>query len=542
MKRSVLSFAVAFAMLAGCNGGSSGPSALVPSTSGNALGVTDGRIDPDIDVNELPQPPTINSVNGIAKLDLVTTVNPATGFPGFDYQGQHNVIPTIRINPGDTIVVNVDDEMQPIKGMTDDVNLHFHGLVVSPNAPGDDVLDTMAGPGQKLHYVVHVPKWQEPGLYWYHPHIHGVVNYQVGEGGMSGAIIVNGLERHIPALAKMKERLIIVRSTGIGNTIHPYGGDMTDMSSGDMAGMSSDDSDPTMQADARPNHSNKTPCGPDTGLTTSLNGALHPDITIAPGEQQFFRLVNASGHKTLKLEIDGGQMQLVAVDGYALDSYPGTPSTLTEKYIIVPAAARAEFVVTGPASGTAKFRSDCYDTGPNGDPDPSLVLGNIVPPKHPGPMQHPMALTVAPNTLPDNAYSSTLPAPSVTRRVVFSEGPVHFFINGKYFKPNDPPMFTAKLGTIERWHIVNVTKEIHAFHIHQIHFLVIDINGVKVQHPYWADTVVLPHRSKQGLHGTPGYIDALMDFRDSNIKGMFVFHCHILDHEDHGMMAKIQVI
>jgi suppressor of ftsI len=530
-------------MLAGCNGGSSGPSALVPSTTGNAAGVTNGHMNPDVDVNELPQPPMVSSVNGIAKVDLITDINPATGFPAFDFEGLRNSIPTISINPGDTIVINVDNELLPVKGMTDDINLHFHGLVVSPNAPGDDVLDTMATPGQKLHYVVHVPKWQEPGLYWYHPHVHGVVNYQVGEGGMSGAIIVNGLEKHIPALGKMKQRLIIVRSTGIGNTAQPNPGGTTDMDA--MQGMQdtdADDSDPAMQADARPNHSNKAPCGPDAGLTTTLNGALHPDITIAPGEQQLFRVVNAAGHKTLKLAVDGEQLQLVAVDGYALDSYPGSPSSITEPFIIVPAAGRAEFVVTGPASGEAKFRTLCYYTGPNGDPDPALVLGKLVAPKNHGPMRHPMALTVAPNTLPQNAYSSTLPAPSVTRTVVFSEGPKYFFLNGKRFKPNAPPMFTVKLGTVEKWRLINVTKEIHDFHIHQIHFLIIEINGRKVEHPHWVDSFIVPHRHTYGKNGTPGWVVALMDFRDANIKGTFVFHCHIVDHEDSGMMAKIQVI
>jgi suppressor of ftsI len=534
MKRRLLTFAVAFAWLAGCNAGSSGPSAVPPSFTSNATGVTNARMNPDTDVNELPEAPSVRSVNGVAKVDLTVDINPASGFPAFDFNGQRDVAPTIRVNPGDTIVVNVDNEMQPVKGMGDDVNLHFHGLVVSPRAPGDDVLDTIAGPGQHLHYVVHVPKYQEPGLYWYHPHVHGVVNYQVGFGGMSGAIVVAGLERHIPSLGKMKERLIVLRSTGIGNLIPPNQDEMADMDS--------DASDPTMQADDRPDHSNKAPCGPDTGTTTTLNGAFHPDITIAPGEQQLFRVVNASGHKTLKLSVDGESLQLVAVDGYALDSYPGSPPVITEPYILVPAASRAEFVVTGPASGFAKFRTLCYFTGLNGDPDPALVLGTLRAPMHHGPMRHPMPLTVAPGTLPQNAYSSALPVPTVTRQVIFSEGASHFFLNGKIFKPNDPPMFTVKVGSVEKWRLINVTKEIHDFHIHQIHFLVIEVNGVKIEHPHWADTVIIPHRHEYGKHGTPSYVVALLDFRDRGIKGTFVFHCHIVDHEDQGMMAKIQAI
>jgi FtsP/CotA-like multicopper oxidase with cupredoxin domain len=103
----------------------------------------------------------------------------------------------------------------------------------------------------------------------------------------------------------------------------------------------------------------------------------------------------------------------------------------------------------------------------------------------------------------------------------------------------DPPMFVVHTGTVEQWRIENVTAETHDFHIHQLHFLVKEIDGVKVEHPFWADSELIPHRH---TNGAPGTLVLLMDFRDPVIKGTFVFHCHILDHEDHGMMAKIQAI
>ena len=103
-------------------------------------------------------------------------------------------------------------------------------------------------------------------------------------------------------------------------------------------------------------------------------------------------------------------------------------------------------------------------------------------------------------------------------------------------------MFVVHVGTVEQWHIVNVTDEIHAFHIHQVHFYVEYVNGVKVAHPHWADTVVVPHRLSKHKNSKSGSIVAIMDFRDPVIKGTFLFHCHFLDHEDKGMMAKIQAI
>ena len=92
----------------------------------------------------------------------------------------------------------------------DTVNVHFHGLEVSPNAPGDEVLMTLARPGQVLHYRVHIPLTQEPGLYWYHPHAMPETYWQVSYG-MSGVIVVEGMQRHFPALAAMKERIIVLR-------------------------------------------------------------------------------------------------------------------------------------------------------------------------------------------------------------------------------------------------------------------------------------------------------------------------------------------
>ncbi len=532
MPRRFLAVVIACAWVAGCGGQSStpaipGPLAITPA--GRSSESPAGK-----NPNELPEAPIVKAVNGVAKLTLTAELDPANNLPTFDYNGAKNVIPTISVKPGESFVVEVVDALQHTRSMADEINLHFHGLGVSPKAPGDDVLGTFARPGQKVRYVVHVPKNQEPGLYWYHPHIHGQVNLQVGQGGMSGAIIVEGLERHLPGLAKMKQRVIVVRDTGTSSTLKTNGdGDGPSGMSGDGAMMDS--------MAVNPHFVNNDPCGPEMGLTPTINGVINPIITIAPGEQQFFRVVNATGHKTLKLAVDGETVQLVAIDGFALDTRPGNPPTLTVPFVVVPPAARAEFIVTGPQNRSTKFRSLCYDTGSGGDRDPDIELGLIHAPfHHPGSSRPTTSrpLTVG-DPLPTNAYTTQLPPASVKRTVLFSEGPKHFRINNKVFSINAPPMYVVHVGTVEEWHIVNVSSEVHDFHIHQIHFLVKEINGVKPQYPYWADSVVIPHRRGDGR---PGSLVLLMDFRDPLIKGTFVFHCHILDHEDGGMMAKIQAI
>jgi suppressor of ftsI len=468
---------------------------------------------------ELPEPPVVTAVNGVASVRLKVDINPATGEPEFVYQGMRDVAPTIEVKPGDTISVRITDGLPNIPppgvtAMTQDMNLHFHGLGVSPRKPGDDVLTMLAMPGQTLHYIVHIPPTQEPGLYWYHPHVHGVTNYQVGDAGMSGALVILGLERHLHGLGKMKQRILIVRDTGV------------------------DDDAPRV----RPSGSNPNPCGPDLGLTVSLNGVVAPVITIAPGEKQFFRLINATGHKMLKLTVDGEELELVAIDGFALDAYPGTPPTLTESSIVVPPASRAEFVVTGPASGHARFRTLCFDSGPDGDPDPETLLARLEAPEHRASIERSSQPLSVASPLPRDAYTTALPPIAAHRLVVLSENATHFFINGKAFQMDAPPMFVVHVGTIEEWRVENVTGEVHDFHIHQLHFFVESINGVKVAHPHWADSVIVPHQTKVGKKNVPGVLMLIMDFRNPVIRGEFVFHCHILDHEDKGMMAKIQVI
>ncbi|HZV76352.1 MAG TPA: multicopper oxidase domain-containing protein [Candidatus Babeliales bacterium] len=541
MRRRLVAFVVVCAWLAGCGGRASGPTSAMPQLALPLQGVKPSAS------NLLPEPPVVRAVNGVATVQLDVDLNSVTGQPQFVFNGMPDVAPTIDINPGETFVVDVKNELPKVPPpaspeLQEDVNLHFHGLGVSPLKPGDDVLTVLAKPGERLHYVIHVPKNQEPGLYWYHPHVHGEVNYQVGESGMSGAIVVEGLARHLPELAKMKQRLIIVRATGIGAD-DPDAVKMDDMSAMDNASSDNASSDSDSES-AQPLLTNPAPCTTKDGLKVSLNGVSHPDITISPGERQFFRVLNATGHKTLALNIEGEKVEVVAIDGFALDTYPGTPPTLTEATVVIPPAGRAEFVVTGPASGRAKLRTLCYNTGPNGDPDPNLWLGDLVSPKD---RQDGGDFTTGPlragEPLPLNAYTAALPPPAAKRLVVLSENSKpRFFINGQSFSIKAPPMFVVHVGTVEEWHIVNVTQEIHDFHIHQLHFLIENVNGVKQTHPHWADTIIVPHRSGTGKKSVPGSVVLLMDFRDPVIRGEFVFHCHILDHEDQGMMAKIEAI
>jgi FtsP/CotA-like multicopper oxidase with cupredoxin domain len=114
--------------------------------------------------------------------------------------------------------------------------------------------------------------------------------------------------------------------------------------------------------------------------------------------------------------------------------------------------------------------------------------------------------------------------------VTFSEDKKGFYINGEKFALDAAPMVRAKVGTYQHWKIVNASRELHPMHIHQVHFLAYAENDRPNADPLWLDTVNVP---------SGGSVDVIMDFTDPVIKGMSVFHCHLLNHEDKGMMAKI---
>jgi FtsP/CotA-like multicopper oxidase with cupredoxin domain len=132
--------------------------------------------------------------------------------------------------------------------------------------------------------------------------------------------------------------------------------------------------------------------------------------------------------------------------------------------------------------------------------------------------------------------------PAVRRTVTLTENASGFFIDGRAFSMEAAPVIVARSGTLEEWTIRNETDEVHDFHIHQVHFLVESLDGAQVNPRAWRDTVLVPAQHNTGGRRIPGTAVILVDFRNPSIRGTFVFHCHMLDHEDGGMMAKIKVV
>jgi FtsP/CotA-like multicopper oxidase with cupredoxin domain len=450
---------------------------------------------------------------------LTAMYDPAAGHNAFFYNGK-TVPPLIRVTPGGVIKVHYvnnlpanSDERCALGPCMDMSNLHFHGLHVSPNSPQDDVLTMMSRPGESLDYTVVIPSYASPGLYWYHTHPHGESARQDLDG-MSGAIVVEGIDRYYPELRHMRERVIILRDQNIEHS--------------DAASKAR-----ILRKVDVPSARCGTAVEQQVERVFTTNGQLRPWIPINPGERQFWRIVNASPDRYADLQLSGEQMKIVALDGMPLSYHDRRRTTEKVDHILVSPGGRVEAIVVGPPPDTrATLRSRCVDTGPDGDPNPSMVIADV------GQARTTASVQSVPTTLGHAVYRNLSPQ-DVQRLestkpdfvVNFTEDKSGFYINGHKFSMQDAPMLRVRVGSMQHWRIVNSTNELHPFHIHQVHFLAYAENGVRLNSPEWLDTVNVSYGN--------GTIDLIMDFTDPIIRGMSVFHCHLLSHEDKGMMAKI---
>jgi len=473
-------------------------------------------------------PLAIISQNGVLKANFTfETGMDDMGNVTYCYAYQNTEAPTLRLNPGEQIQINLQNQIQsgashmahqqagsadPCMGtMTSfSTNIHFHGMNVLSTCHSDEVIHTLINPGDPpFHYQVTVPKNEPPGLYWYHPHPHSLTGTQI-LGGASGALIVEGIEKIKPEVAGLTERVLIVRQRA----------------------------NPNGDVDAGALTLNFIPATfPET---------LSPMLSIQPQEKQFWRVLNAAGATFLNLQVQVNgaplPLQLIAVDGTPLKT------DQTVKTIPVPPAGRVEFIVQGPAAGAfTTFNTIGANTGADGDPNPPQRLAQVTV----------SSTASAQNKLP--AFTDTLTArrfadlaaqaPTATRHLYFSEdltdpqNPLFYItVEGqtpKLYDPNDPPAIITKQGAVEDWIIQNKSQEIHAFHMHQLHFLVLARDGIQLQTPSIQDTVTVS--PWDGISSIYPSVRVRMDFRYKESVGTFPYHCHILDHEDGGMMAKIQV-
>ncbi len=529
----------------------------------------------------ITEPEDLRSRNGELRVDL--TIRNYTGPDGavrYCYvTADGKVSPNLRLKPGDLLILNLknaltDSGKDPAANahhhanavpppdqdpctsglMTaTSTNLHFHGLTIPAACHQDDVLKTSIQPGDApFEYRFRIPAHEAPGLYWYHPHIHGFSKIQV-LGGASGALIVEGIEQSVKEVAGLPERVLIIRDQELVNPDAPPS--------------KSEPVIPKMLIDRDGDAANNgTGFGkPAKDLSINYVPVPYPDyppavIEMNPGERQLWRVLNASAITYLNLAVLFGrvpqQLGLVALDGVPLnESGKFRDSVSWQDHLGVPPGARVEFIVKGPPPGVmGLFVTRTVDTGPGGENDPNRTIARIAISE--GAPQPRSTLNASPAALrtSGDAWLGDV-APVRTRRLYFSEKPVdpddpkspmqfYVTVDGQTPAMFDPksgvPNIIAKQGTVEDWIIENRSDELHAFHIHQLHFMLIDYLGRPVNEPFLRDTINVPYYNGRALEYPS--VRLRMDFRDPNTVGTFLYHCHLLEHEDGGMMGLIRVL
>jgi FtsP/CotA-like multicopper oxidase with cupredoxin domain len=331
--------------------------------------------------------------------------------------------------------------------------------------------------------------------------------------------VEEGIEKYYPELRGMKERVLVLRDKDLEN----------------LSGHSREE---IKELVSIPAGRCGTTLEPEINRVFTLNGELRPRIPMASGERQFWRIVNASPDRYADIQLGGEQLEIVALDGMPLNYH--NPSRRTERvdHILIAPAGRVEAIVSAPlANKRLTLSTRCVDTGPDGDNNAEMVLADVASEASPHTPQHVLP-TTAHQTSADRPIYKEITAKQLQEAegrepdftVIFTEDKNGFYINAKKFTMDSAPMLRAKIGSLQHWRVINATRELHPFHIHQVHFLAYAVNGVQSNTPEWLDTVDVRYSEM---------VDLVMDFTDPVIQGMSLFHCHLLTHEDKGMMAKI---
>ncbi len=357
-------------------------------------------------------------------------------------------------------------------------NLHFHGIETTPRGNSDNIA-ILVPPGTSFDYAVPVPADQPPGLYWYHAHVHGLSEAQV-MGGLSGAIIVEGSDKRIAGLAGVQDRVLVLKDYTV-----------------------EDSEDPLIDEELH-------------GVIQSVNGRRLLDLTMAPGETQLWRIGNHSSNMLFHLRLAGHRFRVISEDGGLLRS------EVTEEVLHLRQGSRMEVLVQAGAEGDYDIVSEHVLTGDKRE----RAIGRL------HVRGHPATAAAIP---PVGAESPDLRLLQVTehRTIVFSQedDESRFYIDGKTYDHARTDL-TVRHGSVESWTIRNDSQAIHTFHIHQLHFQVTAINGAPVPFTGHVDTVRVPEG---------GSVTIVIPFTGPMMVGKFLYHCHVLRHEDRGMMASIEV-
>ena len=433
------------------------------------------------------EPPVLRSAGGMLEVTLRAAAGATVDGRRTRALGYNGTTPgpTLVVRPGDVLRVRLENALDAT------TNLHTHGLHVSPEGNSDNVFRA-AEPGTSADYEYRVPADHPAGTFWYHPHHHGMVAAQVF-GGLFGALLVTGPDE--PDVAR--ERVIVISDTTLTST-------------GDVASVS--------HADAMLGRE---------GELVLVNGRQRPRIALSAGTTERWRVVNACASRFLDLRLDDHTWGLLGYDGQGLHA------PLDRESVLLAPGNRADLLVRPTGTGSTTLRTLAVDRGGMGMMGGSATSGEVE------------LATVdigagGPGTGSGAAAWPTLEdlrsAPVDGRRTVTMTGGMGMGMGGMEFgfdgRTFDPARTDQELvvGTLEEWTIRNATMMDHPFHLHVWPMQVLDAPDVdSAGPPDWRDTVIVP---------AGGQVTVRVAVRDFG--GRTVYHCHVLDHEDMGMMGTVR--
>jgi FtsP/CotA-like multicopper oxidase with cupredoxin domain len=402
---------------------------------------------------------------------------------------------TIRIKRGDKLSVNFKNSLplttdKNILGYTKNItNIHTHGWHVSPSGKSDNVFLHIT-PGEEFLYEYDLSKHEAGTLNFLHSHGHGLITEQMW-GGIAGCALVvadevdglSGFETHIMSLNDIS----LAGTSPAPHTLEDY-----------MNGKE--------------------------GNIVMVNGQINPVLPIRPGQVQRWRVVNASTARFYKLSLEKHTMYLIGTDGGLLDK----PYPLSD--ILLTPGERVDLLIKADqGSGNYRFLSMPYDRGGNVSQTVTLMTASY---------SGNSAKDEIPASVNPNAKRLNMDTASLRKaQIAFSMGVNKGLINDKSFG-DDPFVHTSKVGTFELWEIQNYSGMDHPFHQHVNPAQIISMKGGEKGYaslyssiPAWKDTINVPKG---------GSVTMLVPVRD--FPGKTVFHCHIIQHGDLGMMAVWNIV
>lgn len=415
--------------------------------------------------------------------EIALEARPATGRIaglGVEFWGYNGQMPgpVLEAVPGETLAIRFRN------ALPEATNLHFHGMHVSPSGNADNPFLEIP-PGEELLYEVPVPEGHPAGTFWYHPHMHGTTARQVFRG-LSGVLIVRGELDAIPEVAQAPEHILVLKDFSIGRDGRIPEATMAERMQG------------------------------REGSLLTINGLLRPAVPIAQNGLVRLRIVNASSSRYYRLKIDEHPLALIALDGGALPAV-----RWADEWLLAP-GQRIDVLVAGARPpGEYRIVSLPYNRGSMGMGAPALAENTLATLRYEGSAQ---AVPVPDQLLP----VEPLPEANAQRTFVLSESMMaSFLINGRSFSM-DRTDTQVLLGSVEEWSIENRGTMDHPFHVHVNPFQQM-LDGAPER--AWRDIINVPRGATRRIR------IAFPDF-----PGRTVYHCHILDHEDLGMMGTLEIV